>query len=268
MVDANGDPTSLPGLFAFLVLAFSALGLVVLGWVRFIERRPFATIGLAGDGRAKSFLRGLAVGAAMSFAVVAAIWMAGGLEAGGYARAFGSPIALIQIGLLLPCFALQSSAEEIVFRGWLLSAIARKLNVPLAVVLTSGIFTFLHYSPHQHWLVILSSFLFSAFTCAWALKTDNIWAVMGWHSAWNWLIAIGFELPLTGMDVKMPALLVKLIPIGPAYLTGGAQGPEGSYLCSVILAAGSAFLISRVRMRSPSSSPPSGGASLPATPAR
>jgi hypothetical protein len=52
------------------------------------------------------------------------------------------------------------------------------------------------------------------------------------------LLATGFELRVTGLDAHMPALLVKLVPRGPENLTGGAQGPEGSILCSLILVGG------------------------------
>jgi uncharacterized protein len=243
LVDAKGDPTSLSGWFSFLVFEFGATGLVVLAWTRFVERRPMATIGLTGAHGARTFLRGLAIGFATSGGVVGAIWLAGGYSAAAYAKAFSSPSALMSIGFLLACFAVQSSVEEILFRGWLLSAVARKLNVALAVGITSTLFTLLHYGPHQHWRVTLGTLLFSLFTCAWALRTGNIWGVMGWHSGWNWLLAVGFQVPITGLDVKLPALLVHLIPRGPASLTGGAQGPEGSFLCVLFFAGAIAFLL-------------------------
>ncbi|MEO8132452.1 MAG: type II CAAX endopeptidase family protein [Betaproteobacteria bacterium] len=243
LADAKGDPVDLPGLFAFLVYPFAAIGLVVLAWIHFVERRPLATIGLGGAERLQTFIRGQAIGLATSAGVVAAIWMAGGLVADGYGKAFGAPMTLGNMCFLLVCFMLQGGVEEILFRGWLLSAIARKLDIVAAVVPTSVVFTFLHYSPHQYWLVMLSSFLFSTFTCCWALKTNNIWGVIGWHSGWNWLLAVGFELPVTELDAKLPALIVKLTPVGPVYLTGGAQGPEGSFLCSVFFAVASVFLV-------------------------
>jgi membrane protease YdiL (CAAX protease family) len=247
LVDAKGDPTSLPGWFSFLLFEFGAIALAVLAWVRFVERRSVATIGLVESHRARTFLRGLAIGFATSSGVVGAIWLAGGYSAAEYAKAFSSPSALMSIGFLLVCFAVQSSVEEILFRGWLLSAVARKLNVALAVVITSVLFTLLHYGPHQHWRVTLGILLFSLFACGWALRTGNIWGVMGWHSGWNWLLAVGFQVPITGLDVKLPALLVKLTPIGPDSLTGGAQGPEGSFLCVLFFAGAISFLFWRSR---------------------
>ncbi len=244
-VDANGDPVGTAGLAVFLLIPFGVTGLLVLAWVKFVERRPFATIGLTRPGAANLFLRGHAIGCATILFVVLASWMAGGYEAVSYAKGLGSPAALLNIAILLVCFAVQSSAEELVFRGWQLSAIARKYNVPLAVILSSGVFCLLHYSPGQPWLVTLNLVLFASFACAWALRAGNIWGVMGWHAGWNWLLATGFELPVTGLVTDTPALLVQLSPVGPDYLTGGAQGPEGSIFCTLFFVVSIAAMLWR-----------------------
>ena len=259
LVDARGDPIGTQGFVVFLLLPFALTGLLVLAWVRVVERRPLTTIGLARPGAAPAFGSGLAIGASTIAAVVAASWFAGALDAAGYAPAFASPAALGGIAILLLAFAVQSSAEELLFRGWLLSVVARKFNTLAAVGLTSIVFAFLHFSPGQAWLVTLNLLLFSVFACCWALKAGNVWGVMGWHAGWNWLLATGFELPVTGLDAKLPALVVKLIPNGPAYLTGGPQGPEGSLFCTLFFLAGIAFM---TRRRSLGSSP------TPPSPAR
>ena len=117
----------------------------------------------------------------------------------------------------------------------------------LAVVLVSLVFTLLHYSPHQPPLVMASTVLFSLFACAWVLRSGNLWGVMGWHAGWNWLLAVGFELPVTGLDAHLPALLVALRPQGGDALTGGTQGPEGSVLCVVFFALALAWMLVRAR---------------------
>lgn len=229
----RGDPIGLPGLHALLWIGFVPTLLLVLAWVRFVERRSLASIGLVGPAPLKTFAQGLAIGMGTIALVVSAIWAAGGLRATGWGLAWQSPQSLLQVALLLPGFMLQSSVEEVMFRGWMQSVLARKAGVAVAVVLVALVFTLLHFSPNQRWLVMLSSFLFSLFASAWALRTGNVWGVMGWHAGWNWLLATGFELPVTGIDAQLPALLVALQPSGVDALTGGAEGPEGSYLCSV-----------------------------------
>jgi hypothetical protein len=137
---------------------------------------------------------------------------------------------------------LQASVEEIIFRGWLQSVVARKAGVAVAVAVVALTFCLLHYSPHQPPLVMLGTMLFSLFASAWCLRTRNVWGVMGWHAGWNWLLATGFELPVTGIDAGLPALLVALRPHGVDALTGGAEGPEGSLLCSLFFALAIAWM--------------------------
>ena len=245
LVDGDENPVGLTGFAAFLVLPFAALGLVVLAWVRLVERRPLASIGLAGRHSARTFVLGHLTGVAMVGAIVAAIWIAGSFEVGDFAPAFGSAAALGSITILLAGFALQSSVEELLFRGWMLSAVASKFGLVAAVLLTSLVFAFLHYDHRATWLFATNVILFAVFASSWAFSTGNIWGVMGWHAGWNWLLATGFELRVTGLDAHMPSLFVTLIPRGPDYLTGGIQGPEGSVMCSLALLSGIAFFAVR-----------------------
>lgn len=246
-VDDRGNPIGAYGLYAFLLIPFAITGALVLAWVLFVERRPLSTIGLAPGAGAMSFARGLAIGIATIGAVVAAIWAAGGYQPDGFASAFFAPRDLISIGILFLCFVVQASVEEIIFRGWLMSALARKFNVALAVILTCAVFTLLHYGRGQELLVTAVTFLFSVFACLWALKARNIWGVMGWHVGWNWLLATGFELPVTGFDAGVSALLVKLVPQGSDILTGGAHGPEGSLMCLIFFVGAIAILLWQLR---------------------
>lgn len=229
---ANGDPIGLAGLHALLWIGFAPCLLLVLAWVRLVERRSLASIGLVGAAPLKTFLRGMAIGIGTIALVVFVIFLAGGMQVADVGAAWRSPHSLQQIGLLLLGFSFQASVEEVMFRGWLLSAVARRANTAWAVLLVSLAFCLLHYSPHQAPLVVAGTLLFSLFACVWALHSGNIWGVMGWHTGWNWLLATGFELPVTGIDAHLPALLVALRPQGSDALTGGAEGPEGSWLCS------------------------------------
>lgn len=164
------------------------------------------------------------------------------MQVAGLGQAWRSPVSLLHIGLLLLSFLFQATVEEVIFRGSMLSVVARKANVAVAMLLVSFAFCFLHSSPHQPPRVMLGTFLFSVFAYAWALRAGNIWGAMGWHAGWNWLLATGFELPVTGIDAHLPALLVALRPQGLDSLTGSAEGPEGSYLCSVFFVAAIAWI--------------------------
>lgn len=242
LVTARGDPLNAPAFCIFLLVPFAAMAAAVFGWTHFVERRNLATLGLVGSDRLQKFLSGVVIGLAMMGLAIAGIWLAGGYRAEASLPAFKSSSSLLWIAILLPCFALQSSVEEFVFRGWLLSSATRRWNLLAGILATSLAFTFLHYSPHQPLRVTALSFLFSVFACAWARRANSIWGVMGWHAGWNWFAGVGFGVPITGLDVHLPALLVKLAPVGPDWLTGGFDGPEGSLLTLALLALASLLL--------------------------
>lgn len=246
-IDANGDTIGTGGLIAMLLVPFSAWGFAVLAWVLAIERRSLATIGLALPGSSRLFLGGHLAGVATVSAVVAVIWLAGAYQPQGIAQALDDRAAMVSIAVLLVCFVVQAGFEEIIFRGWLLSVITRRLNLVFAVLLSSALFTLLHFSPGQPWLVTANLLLFAVFACSWAIAANNVWGVMGWHAGWNWMLATGFEVPVTGIDAHLPALAVKLAPVGTDFLTGGAQGPEGSIACTLFFACGIAFFAWRIR---------------------
>jgi len=241
LLDASDNPKGLVGFAAFLFIPFALLGLVVLAWVRFVERRSVASIGLVRERAAGRFLIGHLTGTGMASAIVVGIWLAGGFRMGAMAPALLSPAALAGIALLGAGFALQSSVEELVFRGWVLSAISARLGIAFAIALSSAVFVLLHFEHGAGPLVYANTLLFALFACAWALRRGHVWGVMGWHAGWNWILAVGFASRVTGLDTHMPALIVQTTESGPVWLTGGSQGPEGSIVCTAALLIGIAW---------------------------
>jgi membrane protease YdiL (CAAX protease family) len=158
-LDANFNPLDATALLAFALVPFGLLLLLMLAWVRLVERRPLVNVGLIGARKLRTFLLGHVIGMTSIFAIVALIWLAG-----GFAYVSFAPAWLVPSSLLIAC-ALQSSVEELLFRGWLLSLLAKKFNVVVAVIVSSALFAFLHFSRGQHWLVTVGTFLFGLFGC-------------------------------------------------------------------------------------------------------
>ncbi|MGC1467993.1 MAG: hypothetical protein WA793_01300, partial [Sphingorhabdus sp.] len=63
LIDAQGSPRGPLG-FCLLLASFIAIGIAVFGWVRWVEKRSLASVGLRGEQRLKKFLSGLAIGIA------------------------------------------------------------------------------------------------------------------------------------------------------------------------------------------------------------
>jgi uncharacterized protein len=244
-IDAKGNPVDPFGLVAYTLVPFGLLLIVLIAWVRFVEKRGLEALGLAATHRVPIYLRGYAIGAASMLAIVGVTWLAGGYSATGPGTAWASPRELLVIAMLLLGLALQSSVEELLFRGWLLGTLSRKVNVPIAVLVSSALFALLHFSRGQTWLDWVAVFLFAFFCCAWTLRSGNTLGAMGWHSGWNWILAVGFGLPLSGIDVGISSLVVNLVPQGARWLNGGPQGPESSVACIVYFLVGSALLLRR-----------------------
>ena len=238
LIDAKGVPLGPLG-FCLLLVSFISFGLLVFGWVRWVEKRSLISVGFGGDKRLRKFVIGLAVGMAMTGAIVMAITLSGGYRVAALTPAFANPATLGWIAMLLVCFAMQASAEEFVFRGWLFSTIMRRWNVSAAFILTSAAFTFLHFSPRTPLLMLVMVFVFSIFACAWVRHANSIWGVMGWHTGWNWFVSTGFDVPVTGLDSQLPALVVQLVPVGSSYLNGAGEGPEGSVFTLALLTVAS-----------------------------
>jgi membrane protease YdiL (CAAX protease family) len=245
-LDAQGEPAGTQGLMALLLVSFITWMLAVAAWIAFVERRNAGTIGLTKAGAAAGLSGGLVSGIVMPLAVVACIWLAGAYEPVALFPAARSPGALIAIAGLFVGFLVQASIEEIIFRGWLTSVITRRTNLIVAVLISSLLFTLMHFSRGQPWLVTGNVLLFALFASVWSISSNNIWGVMGWHTGWNWMVATGFDVPVTGLDAGVPALTVSLVPAGPDLLTGGAQGPEGSIFCTLFLVCGILFFARRI----------------------
>jgi uncharacterized protein len=244
--DPMGAPRGPLGFFLMLV-SFIALGLAVFGWVRWVEKRSLASVGLCGEQRLKKFLTGLGIGIAMMGAIVTAIVVTGGYRVADLAPAFASPAALGWIALLLAGFSVQASIEEFVFRGWLFSTVMRRWNMTAAFLLSSAAFTFVHFSPRTALLPLVMTFIFALFACAWVRRSNSIWGVMGWHVGWNWFAGAGFDVPITGLETGLPALIVHLVPVGPAWLNGAGEGPEGSVFTIILLTAVGLSLLLRTK---------------------
>jgi len=93
--------------------------------------------------------------------------------------------------------------------------------------------------------VVLFSFLFGWALCLAALRTRALWVSWGAHFAWIAVMSIFFGLPIAGGMNYSPIFATNAV--GPAWVTGGVQGPEGSVFGILV---GLALLIAVVRVTS------------------
>lgn len=228
----RADPAELiaawPGLFVVnLVDLAGALALVAAYW-RWVERRPWEQFGLhPARGWAIETGAGLVVGSVLVVTLVAL-----GAAAGWYRFAPGElrPLPGLAAGLLV--LMPLAAAEELLLRGGSYGTLAAAGPIPAAIA-SAALFATLHLlNPSSTAAGWLGTFLAGVYLAAAFGLTGRLYYAIGIHTAWNLVMGIGFGLPVSGFP--LPAV-VRTLPRGPVFATGGAYGPEAGLLGTIVL---------------------------------
>lgn len=244
-----------PYFLYFLVASFACtLGFLLL-WVRYFEGREFKCIGLTFKRTMlPRFGVGFAAGLALSCLSVLGIWALGGYRVEtpfDFGMASYGPIFLLMLA-----FGLQSTVEEIFFRGWMLDRVAARFGLWPGILANSMLFTLMHLDSENMTLMEGVTFAvmttaFSIFLSLLVIRQKTVWGAGAWHAGWNWLFITWFGLPTTGIALDITPLWVDLeIAAGsPDWLTGGATGPENSLVTMAVLIVASLCLGLHLRRR-------------------
>jgi len=138
-------------------------------------------------------------------------------------------------------FVLVGLFEDFLFRGYSQFTLARGLGFWPAALVLSSIFGLIHRgNKGEQWSGVMIAALIGLFFCLTLRRTGNLWFAVGFHATWDWGETFFYSVPDSG--TLWPGHLLSSSLRGPAWLTGGSVGPEGSLLCfAVILLAGAAF---------------------------
>ncbi|WP_050808268.1 CPBP family intramembrane glutamic endopeptidase [Asticcacaulis biprosthecium] len=233
-----------------LLLSFACIAILFFLWVWLFERRSLATIGFNSDF-VRRYVRGLLLGLAFSGAVIGGIFALGGytIENAGFWAApslsLFIPIIAIFIG-----FVVQGAAEEIAMRGYLMQIIASRHGIFWGIGVTTILFSLLHATnlkpSNELYMGLVNIVLVGIFFGLYAIKERSLWGVCAWHTAWNWFLGVGFGVEVSGQRLDAKPIVVDLAQSDvPWWITGGAFGPEGSVVTTVVLLAGIAWQVSQ-----------------------
>ena len=211
--------------FVFILLLF-------IFWVKFIEKNPLSTLGFVK----KNWLKYLGWGILLSLlqmGVIALVYQVSGIGSFELNELSLEPILFI-LGLF-PFWLLQGGTEEVATRGWLLTRIAARANLPLAIAISSSLFGILHLgNSGVTFLSVLNIVLDGVLAGLLLIYTDSIWLVVAQHGTWNYVQGnlLGFQVSGTGADASIFSFTMGS---GPDWLTGGAFGAEGSIITTLVL---------------------------------
>jgi uncharacterized protein len=200
-----------------------------------IEGRPFGEFGLPARG---AFGRNFWVGALWGISSLTALMLV--LRAAGV-FSFGSldlhGARIVKFGLFYAVFFLITGIfEDFLLRGYSQWVLSKAINFWPAATLLSIIFGAIHFfNQGEATIGLLAVVAIGFFFCLTLRRTGNLWWAVGFHMAWDWGESYLYSVPDSG-TLAYGRLLNSWFN-GPAWLTGGSVGPEGSYLLFVLIGA-------------------------------
>ncbi len=194
----------LPGARGSLVLllyllSFAGLILGTVAAVRFLQHRsPVSLIGPRGF-LPRQF--GLGVAVVLGLGAISALPV---LALAPPVRHAGLAAWAAWLPLALPAVLVQTAAEELAFRGYLLQGLAARFRSRLVWwVAPALLFGLLHWSPRDGWLAVLAAAALGLILADVTVRTGNLSAAIGLHFANNAvaLLVVAMPSPLTGLSL-------------------------------------------------------------------
>lgn len=223
-------PHAEPALLANGFIGISSGCLASWIFLRAFDRRSFRTLGLwfyAGWGRELGL--GLLTGVGLLALVVAPLLAAGRIEFTGVKLDAAAALRAFLWALLL--FIPNAANEEVLFRGYLFQRLVEAWGRVAPVALLSALFGAAHLANPEHtWLSTANTVIIGVLLALMYLKTRGLWLPIGFHFAWNFALAFGCSLPVSGLVLEAQPWATRIS--GPVWLTGGNYGPEGSVLAT------------------------------------
>jgi uncharacterized protein len=199
-----------------------------------LERRPFDDYGMPlAQALGKNFWIGAVWGVGAMSVIIFLIHALGDYSLG----AIDLPrAALVRYALeWAAVFLLVGLYEEFFFRGYLLFTLSSGMRFWPAALLLSFLFGAVHLrNPGEGPVGALSVFVIGMFFCFTLRRTGTLWFAIGFHAAWDYCETYIYSVPDSG--IVTPGHLLSSSFHGPAWLTGGTIGPEGSVFDFIILA--------------------------------
>jgi len=198
-----------------------------------VENRSLADYGLPwARAFGLRFWQGLSVGFAAITTLLVGISALGAMHFGPivlHGTALWKYAVLWALAFLAVAFF-----EEFFFRGYMLFTLTTAIGFWPSAILCSIVFGYVHHSnPHENWMGAITAGLVGLVFCLLLRRTGNLWMPIGFHAAWDWGETYFYGVPDSGQ--LLPGHLFSANFTGPTWITGGSVGPEGSWLCILLL---------------------------------
>lgn len=152
--------------------------------------------------------------------------------------------------LWLIFFLLVGLFEEYFFRGYVLYTLSDGIGFwPSAVILAIGFARAHMGNGGETRIGIIATAVFAMFAAATVWRTGNLWLAVGAHAGWDWGQTFFYGVNDSGFQAT--GHLFNSHVQGPAWLSGGSVGPEGSAVTLIFWALMTVLFVLLYRRRSP-----------------
>ncbi|MCS7003398.1 MAG: CPBP family intramembrane metalloprotease, partial [Dehalococcoidia bacterium] len=221
-------------------------------WIRWYERRPFASLGLTATDPILATARGVVTGVGMFSAGMALMALLGGARVAP-TGSDGGIAAIGGVALMVVVFGARALAEEALCRGWVLPVMGVQGQPAIGVAVATLIYVILDSdNVGGNAIALVNVTLAGVLLCLFALNDGHIYGAIGWNLGWNWAQRNLLYLPReTGFPTPGGAFLT-FEALGDPTISGGSAGAEGSLAITTVLALALIMLITYVSQPPPS----------------
>ena len=210
---------------------------VVVG--RLLNKRSWSEMGWRPRTGA-SFAHGLALGAVMAtLAILLAVLLGARVSFTGDWNVWAGIALPLIVGLVFAALG-----EELAFRGYPLQRLADAISVIPAMLVVAVLFGLAHTGNDNATTFAIINISLAAIWLSLAFfSTGGMGLAWGAHLGWNAGLAVLFDAPVSGFRFQVP--VVEYTPGSQAWVDGGAFGPEGGVVTTIVLMAGTLYLLTR-----------------------
>ncbi|MUT68763.1 CPBP family intramembrane glutamic endopeptidase [Paenibacillus sp. NEAU-GSW1] len=230
-ITASAENSLFMGIAQTAFFAASALGMYAL-----FERKKGWALGLRQNNGLSQAVQGLIAGIILITISAVLIWAFGGIswETSDFNKDVA--VSLLQGLLLFVCVAV---SEEIYSRGYIQGLLRYHYGSKAAIMVSAVLFTLLHsMNPgmFESPLPFLNLLLAGIILALARELTGGLWWPIGLHLTWNYLQGNVYGFKVSGKEMESAVLTAT--DNGPAWLSGGSFGIEGSLVSVVVLVLG------------------------------
>jgi len=216
-----------------VVVSFIPAAIATAFAARIVDHAPVHSLGIGfHTGWISNLGTGFGIAGGMMTLLMMGTWILGQVHLEWAASQSAPGRMALTLGILVVAAAF----EELIFRGYPLQVLMKGIGPWPAMIVMSCVFGLLHaQNPSSSRLGVFNTIVAGMMLSLAYLKTRSLWFPYGLHLGWNVALGMIVGFPLSGLGVE--SLWITHVT-GSTWLLGGAYGPEGGALGTIVFFAG------------------------------